>query len=190
MKFIFDWGGVLTKDNTDDNFINNIEKETGTEIDKKYLIGQLSELNYGHISFRDFYTNTIEKYGLNINEEKFRHLFVESTNPDYGMHEFIKTLNGELYLLSNNDKVQTENIKRRFRDLFSHFRRLYFSCEMKMKKPDRAIFEHVLKDINAKPGECVFIDDREDNIRTADKMGFRTILFRDKNQLEKEIKNL
>jgi HAD superfamily hydrolase (TIGR01509 family) len=56
-----------------------------------------------------------------------------------------------------------------------------------MQKPDQEIFELLLKKTKAKPDETVFIDDFEENILAARKMGINCILFRNVRQLRKEL---
>jgi putative hydrolase of the HAD superfamily len=45
------------------------------------------------------------------------------------------------------------------------------SAEVGMRKPDEGIFRHALGSLGVRPGECVFIDDIEHNIRAAEAIG-------------------
>ena len=51
------------------------------------------------------------------------------------------------------------------------------SFEAKMIKPDMEIYERIVKKFQLKPENCVFIDDRETNMRSAEKAGMNTIQF-------------
>lgn len=57
------------------------------------------------------------------------------------------------------------------------FRRIFVSGELRLIKPDPAIFRHVLDAIGAEPSSCLFIDDAEKNVAAADRLGLRTHLF-------------
>ena len=56
-----------------------------------------------------------------------------------------------------------------FKDCFNEF---YLSHEIEIRKPDREIFEYVLKKNYLIPNECLFIDDTKENTDTAKSMGF------------------
>lgn len=58
-----------------------------------------------------------------------------------------------------------------------HFRRIFVSGELKMVKPDAAIFKHMLAEIGRRPEECLFIDDNGANIAAAEALGFVTHHF-------------
>lgn len=49
---------------------------------------------------------------------------------------------------------------------------------VKMVKPDAEIYEHLLKEYSLSAPECVFIDDREENVETAVSLGMKGIVFR------------
>lgn len=51
------------------------------------------------------------------------------------------------------------------------------SFEAKMIKPDMEIYEEIVGRFQLNPESCIFIDDREINIRAAEKAGMNTILF-------------
>lgn len=60
----------------------------------------------------------------------------------------------------------------------------------KLIKPDREIFEVLLKRYNLKPGESVFIDDNAKNIATAKLLGFETIHIEPETDLGEELRKL
>ena len=49
------------------------------------------------------------------------------------------------------------------------------------------IFNHVLNSLKINPEESVFIDDKEKNLIFAKKLGIKTILFKNFNQLKEEL---
>ena len=61
------------------------------------------------------------------------------------------------------------------------------SCEMGLTKPDRAIFEHCLKQLGTKPNETLFVDDVERNVEAARMLGLRAIRFQSVDQLREEL---
>ncbi|MEP4874374.1 MAG: HAD family phosphatase [Nonlabens ulvanivorans] len=52
---------------------------------------------------------------------------------------------------------------------------VYFSHEMKMRKPDLEIYEELLNQSNLKAEECLFLDDTQHNLDGAAQLGIRTM---------------
>jgi putative hydrolase of the HAD superfamily len=55
--------------------------------------------------------------------------------------------------------------------LGEYFAACYVSGELKLLKPDAAIYQHVLDDLGIEAGEAVFIDNRADNVHGAVTLG-------------------
>ena len=60
----------------------------------------------------------------------------------------------------------------------------------RMTKPDPAYYQLLLDRYKLKVENCVFVDDRKENIDAAEKMGIKGILFETKVQVEKELQEL
>ena len=52
-----------------------------------------------------------------------------------------------------------------------------------MLKPNRDIFQKMLEMLKMSAGEVIFIDDRQVNIDGAERIGIRSILFKNSEQL-------
>lgn len=63
-------------------------------------------------------------------------------------------------------------------ELFEGF---FISADYKLLKPESTIFEMFLNKFNLKAEECLFIDDSPANTETAEKMGFNTFCFKDRD---------
>lgn len=64
------------------------------------------------------------------------------------------------------------------------------SGEVRLKKPDTAIFRLALDRFGLQPQEAVFIDDSEKNVKAAESLGIRSILFKSPDALRKELQDL
>jgi putative hydrolase of the HAD superfamily len=62
-----------------------------------------------------------------------------------------------------------------------------FSAEVRMIKPDPAIYEHTLRGLGVKAAESLFLDDREINVQAARGMGIHALQFRSVAQLRQEL---
>jgi putative hydrolase of the HAD superfamily len=65
-----------------------------------------------------------------------------------------------------------------------------FSCEVRLLKPDPAIYEHTLRGLGVSPDEALFVDDREINGEAARALGIRAIQFQSITQLKDELETL
>jgi putative hydrolase of the HAD superfamily len=64
------------------------------------------------------------------------------------------------------------------------------SCEVRLIKPDRAIYKHCLNGLNVRPRETLFVDDNEVNVKAARALGITSIRFRSMTQLRDELAGL
>ena len=53
---------------------------------------------------------------------------------------------------------------------------------VKMVKPNEDIYEYLMDKFSLKADECVFIDDREDNVKAAVRLGMKGIVFQSYEQ--------
>lgn len=61
---------------------------------------------------------------------------------------------------------------------------------VKLVKPEREIYEYLLNKYSLKAEECVFLDDRKENIEAAKKLGMNGILFEEYEQAWTELEQL
>lgn len=97
-----------------------------------------------------------------------------------------------IFLLSNTNEThitQFENDlykQHGYKNLEPFFEKVYYSCRMNMRKPDREIFDFVLQENALNVSETIFIDDSPQHIEGALKTGINAHLL----SKEKDIKSL
>jgi len=79
-------------------------------------------------------------------------------------------------ILSNMGDNVLENMMREF-DWLPRFDVLVWSFQLRMAKPDPAIYLHVLNELGVRPEEALFIDDKLVNIHAAQALGMPAIQF-------------
>jgi putative hydrolase of the HAD superfamily len=94
-----------------------------------------------------------------------------------------------LYCLSNMPASTFAYLRERY-DFWGVFRGIVISGEIKMMKPEREIFDHLLRRYALSAAETVFVDDHAPNIEAARALGLGTILFRDARQCRAELDRL
>jgi len=59
------------------------------------------------------------------------------------------------------------------------FEHLIFSCDLRAVKPSQSCFDQALDRLGAPAGEVTFVDDRQENVTAAARLGLRAIRFTD-----------
>ena len=189
---VFDFGGVIA------------------EADKEALYLHLQRaLNCSRPQVAQVLDHLRESQAKGISEEEFWKDYAASTNtslpqnwnetldiakqsavrPIPRMIELVKTLKGQGYrvaMLSNVQKHQAKVI--RDKGLYLYFDPLVLSCEIGVEKPKIEAFQILLQRLQAKPQDCIMIDDSSENIRAAQQLGMSFILFQNVEQLQAELK--
>ena len=65
-----------------------------------------------------------------------------------------------------------------------------FSCDVKLIKPDRRIYEALAEKYDLVPSDCVFIDDLERNVNAARDFGYHAIQFVSLGQAQEDLNKL
>lgn len=177
---IFDFGNVFI----------NLDIEGAIKLSfEKFKIDSFSE---ELIAFNSFY-----EQGL-ISTEEFIEFYVENFPElsedelidiwnfilkDFPKHrlEFLQQLKKnskyKLILLSNTNELHINWIQKNvpFYEAFKNcFDAFYLSHEINLRKPNTDIFKFVLNENKLKAENCLFIDDNEENCKTATTLGIKT----------------
>lgn len=187
---IFDWGGVLAEDPAPKLF-EYCAKALGVSVEQ-YLISFnicLNDFQTGRVTEQQFWLNMTSR--LNVPMPKANSLWSDAFKTAYKPRQEMFSLVGQLRetgvktaLLSNTEKPVVELIHRQKYDMFDVS---VFSCLEGTAKPERKIYELTLDRLGTQAGQTLFIDDRQDFIDGAKQVGLETILFKDVNQLKKEL---
>jgi len=112
--------------------------------------------------------------------------------PISGTVDILHTLKQDghpLYGLSNWSTETFPRVLQKY-DFFDLFDDMVISGDVKLVKPDPAIFNLLLSKIDYSASECVLIDDSLPNIDTAKELGFTTIHFTSAEQLQLELQEI
>lgn len=182
-NIIFDLGGVIINldySQTISEF-NKLSKEPFetlfTQLQQSPVFDQFDK---GELSETDFFSEMLKALKVKISHAQF----VNAWNAmllDFPLYRLqlltqLKT-NYRLFLLSNTNETHIkalENIlfkQHGFKNLEPFFEKVYYSCRIGMRKPDREIFELVLNENNLDKDETIFIDDSPQHLDGAKKAG-------------------
>lgn len=192
---IWDNGGVLSN-NVGGSFAHETAKLWEAPLEDVIRILTSHEcdlLNMGKMSDDEFRNFVIQEIGLP--EEKKRLILNASIDDFYydkELHDYIRIQqrNYITALLSVMPLQFQETIRTgwpEFEEVFDH---IIVSCEVHLLKPDPKIYQLTLDRIGCKAEEAVFIDDLEENVIAAGKMGIESILFMNREQAIGELEDI
>ncbi len=92
--------------------------------------------------------------------------------------EFLQMLSGKyrLFLLTNTDEIHISWFEHKTgmsfcTAFYTSFEKVLYSYEMGMRKPDPAIYSHILEKFDLSPKRTLFIDDKKSNTDAAAALG-------------------
>ena len=186
-NLIFDVGGVLINLNRQrciDSFKALGLSHVEDLIDPFAQQGIFMQLEKGLISPAEFRDNIREQIGHPVTDEQidtaWNHFLVDL--PAYKLEALLDLRKHyRVYLLSNTNKIHWDwSSAHVFRykgySEKDYFDEIFLSYEMKLAKPDVAIFEAVLEGVSIRAGETLFVDDSEANCKAAESLGISAYL--------------
>jgi putative hydrolase of the HAD superfamily len=147
-------------------------------LDEEYVVDKIRENNKEHINeFELVWANQVDL----VATYDYVNNWIDS----------LKAKGLKIYLLSNYPKsifsLHEEKGKFTFIDKIDG---RVVSGFVGMVKPDAEIYELLMKKYGLNAKECVFIDDRAENIKAAKALGMEGIVFEDYNQGSGELTNI
>lgn len=191
---IFDFGGVIGKPQVMEELDKMIQLSglSREEFLEKYFSERL-EYDGGHIGFEQYWSRILK----NSNVEKTSDLFEQLGRADalswcdfnlatIKLIKDIKESGMKVALLSNINYPILEYLQKET-SVLTLFDDLFYSCEMKMIKPNREIYEAVINSLGIKAEESVFIDDSMANVEGAATIGINGIHFESTVKLRQQL---
>jgi putative hydrolase of the HAD superfamily len=143
----------------------------------------------GKITEDEFWKKVIQRNNWDIEIHHFKKAIRDNFNEIKGTREIIEKLKEKGFkmgLLSDHSREWIYHCEKQF-DYHKLFHSTQYSFEVECCKTKTKTFELLLKKLNEKPENCLFIDDSERNINIAKSIGLNTIQFKNPNQLKKEL---
>jgi FMN phosphatase YigB (HAD superfamily) len=80
-----------------------------------------------------------------------------------------------LYAFSNTNRAHAEHLTKAYAGVLGHFREIFLSPAIGLRKPDAAAYDHVVKAIGVPAERIVFFDDAAENIEGARARGLKAV---------------
>ncbi|MBN1157982.1 MAG: HAD family phosphatase, partial [Bacteroidales bacterium] len=187
-NIIFDWGGVITNLNIPEalDAFGKLAKEKFKELWQKgpeeifmpFELGKISSEEFRD-RMRDFLGNQIADQQI---DDAWNAILGDLPEDRWSLLEKVKNTY-RTFLLSNTNALHLQYYTGYLSGLygtsgFNHlFEKTYYSFELCMRKPDPDIFTYVIDQNSLAREETLFIDDTEENIKTARELGLQTYLL-------------
>ena len=191
---IFDLGGVLVHLHWD-RLCESLAGLSSRSIDfvRSVVINGpiVAECMRGALKPLDFQHKLCDKLGIEITYEAFADIWDLLLSPNEGINPIVRELEKgyRLVLGSNTDPIHFAYSLEQFAVL-KHFDRFFLSYEMGLLKPDPAFFLEILHRIDMPPCDCLFIDDRPENLNSARTTGIAALVFEDNEKLQTDLAGL
>ena len=150
-----------------------------------YFDSLWDEYDQGLYSVEEMIEKGVKQFPeLELNIKELMYHWTEFVIPLKDNVAYIKDLKRfgyKVYILSNIPEDDTKYL--RSCGVFDTIDGGVFSYEYKKIKPDPEIFHILLKKYDLKASECLFLDDRKDNVVAASNLGFETIEVKDSSKV-------
>jgi glucose-1-phosphatase len=132
----------------------------------------------GRISDADYFESLRASLGISITDAQF----LEGWNAIFagempGIAELLERAANHLplYAFSNTNRPHVEHFSQAHADVLGHFREIYLSSTIGLRKPDQAAYDHVVGAIGVPASRILFFDDLAENIEGARACGLLAV---------------
>jgi putative hydrolase of the HAD superfamily len=191
---VFDYGQVISLPQ-DAKAMDRIAEKAGVER-KRFeptLWALRGEYDRGVLSSRDYYKKVLSVLGVVLDDKSIDELvemdlasWKNINEGTVGLMEKVKAAGYMLGILSNMPHDFLAWARKNI-PVFSLSQVSVFSCEENVIKPEKAIFETLLKRLGVESGELVFFDDNAENVKSAQSLGIKAILWESPEKARQEL---
>jgi putative hydrolase of the HAD superfamily len=194
---IFDYGEVLCHRPTPDE-ITRLARFFGLSADQLPALWERNRGPYdrGDLASEIYWSMLAKDAGVSINAKQLAEICALDIamwgNVNTSMVEWMLQLRGagmKIGLLSNMHPDMVNYCRENF-DWLKNFDFATFSGDVRLTKPDPAIYEHTLQGLGVNASEALFLDDREINIQAARALGINSIRVQSMPQLRDDLRSL
>lgn len=196
-NIIFDVGNVLVTFRPDNTMRDlGIPEEKIADMAKATYSNPLwIELDRGVVPEEIAISHMKEEYPelseyIDLFFEKGRPHLVVKTDYAPGWLKGLQEMGYKTYLLSNYPDNMFEMHAKTTFNFMPYIDGKVVSGHVKMIKPNADIYEYLLKEYDLNPEECVFIDDRQENVDTAISVGIHGIVFENFEQANTKLQEV
>ena len=180
MDIILDMGNVLLEWNKDKILRGVVKTEKDYMILDKAIFqsGLWERLDLGTLTREELVDRVLSLLG-DIYKKKVEEViwnwpaYIDIYTEVFPLLTGLKEKGHRIFVLSNTSPVFYELLKDQLAPLEKILDGFVLSCDIKAIKPDRKMFEEILRKYQLDPANCIFLDDIADNTKMAESLGIR-----------------
>lgn len=188
---IFDLNGIfIMSEKLGDRFERDFGISTSVFLPRLFEIMANVRLPKAKPAF-SYWEPLFKEWGVSLSENEFWDYWFSGEKESSRMIEYAKLLKEKgikIFVLSNNFKERAT--------FYGHYPwmhdlvgKAYFSWQTGFIKPDKRAWKLVLYENNLKGEECIYFDDKVENVEASNQLGIKSFLFTTEDELEKIINN-
>lgn len=187
MLYIFDLGNVVI--DIDFNRVlgvwSNLSSTPLATLKARFVMGEVFEQHErGEISDEAFAEQLCLDMGISLSFEQFsagwQAVFVALRPEVIAIMRQLRNNGHRVVILSNTNRLHCGHWPALYPEVEDAADRLYLSQDIGLRKPEMAIYQHVLTQEGVTPEQAVFFDDNPANVTAAQTLGIRSILVADR----------
>lgn len=165
----------------------------------KHIDDMISSYELGNVSTTTFLDFMVRESKVNTTKNEVIDAWNSMLMGIYpGVIKMLGELKGnyQLFILSNTNELHIEWVDKlllktlKFPGFYKHFTHIYLSHEIHLSKPNLEIFSHVCEHARIRPYETIFFDDRIENIKAAESVGFLTAHVQSDDKIDELVKQI
>jgi putative hydrolase of the HAD superfamily len=132
----------------------------------------------GEIDDAEFFAGLRASLGIGLSDAQFLdgwNAIFAGEMPDIAGHLARAAQRLPLYAFSNTNGAHVEHFSRAYASVLGHFREIFLSSTIGLRKPEAAAYDHVVKAIGVPARRIVFFDDLAENIEGARTRGLTAV---------------
>jgi putative hydrolase of the HAD superfamily len=144
------------------------------------------DLETGRITLKTYLDRTVFFRERPFTRDQFKEFIFAQSHENKETRVLLDELTAtHRYFLAtlNNESEELNTYRVRKFDLARNFTAFFSSCYLRVRKPDPLIYRLAMGITQHVPEECIFIDDRPENLQPAKALGMTTIRFRSASDL-------
>jgi glucose-1-phosphatase len=132
----------------------------------------------GNIDDAEFFASLRRSLGIDLSDAQFLegwNAIFAGEMPGIGSLLMRAGTRVPLYAFSNTNNAHVEHFSHVYADVLGHFREIFLSSAIGLRKPDAAAYDHVVQAIGVAAERIVFFDDLAENIDGARARGLTAV---------------
>jgi putative hydrolase of the HAD superfamily len=190
---LFDLGGVVLTNGWD----HSARQKAAEQFDLDFSEFEprheavAEDFETGRLTLESYLEHVVFNVERPFTREEFKSFMFSLSHPlpeSVALLDRLRAAGRRLFVLVNNESLELNLYRIRNCGVRERFDVFCSSCYLGARKPGETIYRKTLDLIQREPEECIFIDDRPENLIAPRKLGMACIQFQNAGQLERDLK--